>query len=351
MMGVKLAGFDEVVVIAPPSTHEEWEKYGVECGITVSTMSHAKFRMPATKLSRHVAVIADEFHMFGGHTGKGWKKLQTLGRHLQAPLLLLSATPQYNDAERVYCVQSILSPHNTKGGFLQFLYDNCYTEQTPFSMTPIVTGFKYYPTSEEFLASLERVYYVPDDTIYKIDDVPYLTSFPVEFDKYSYDARNNRIMASQMEKRHTAKFQGLVRRSGLLGNNIYNLMEPHLKQPVLVFSASSRIAEAASRSLDLMGVEHRLITGKTSKKDKARILNEFRAGQVTVLIGTATLATGTDGLDRVCDTLLILDDTDDDALRRQLVGRIMPRGDAVVTSAKRIIRLVAMPSSPGGVSP
>lgn len=62
-----------------------------------------------------------------------------------------------------------------------------------------------------------------------------------------------------------------------------------------------------------------------------------------VLIGTATLATGTDGLDRVCDTLLILDDTEDDSLRRQLIGRIMPRGDFVSTTAKQVIRL--MPNS------
>jgi hypothetical protein len=52
------------------------------------------------------------------------------------------------------------------------------------------------------------------------------------------------------------------------------------------------------------------------------------------------LATGTDGLDRVCDTLVILDDTDDDALRRQLIGRIMPRGDYVSIADKQVFRFV-----------
>ena len=83
-----------------------------------------------------------------------------------------------------------------------------------------------------------------------------------------------------------------------------------------------------------------MITGKTSKEVKDKILQEFRYGLHKVLIGTATLATGTDGLDRVCDTLVILDDTDDDALRRQLIGRILPRGDFVSTNDKRIIRFV-----------
>ena len=42
----------------------------------------------------------------------------------------------------------------------------------------------------------------------------------------------------------------------------------------------------------------------------------------------------------MCDTLLILDDTDDDALRRQLIGRIMPRGDYVSIADKQIFRLL-----------
>jgi hypothetical protein len=58
-----------------------------------------------------------------------------------------------------------------------------------------------------------------------------------------------------------------------------------------------------------------------------------------MLIGTATLATGTDGLDKVCNTLFIVNDTDDDALRRQLIGRILPRGDSASTTAKQIFRL------------
>jgi superfamily II DNA or RNA helicase len=70
------------------------------------------------------------------------------------------------------------------------------------------------------------------------------------------------------------------------------------------------------------------LTGKTTAKRKAEIINDFRAGRTEVLVATATLATGTDGLDKVCDRLLIVQDTQDDSLRRQLVGRILPRGDA-----------------------
>ena len=56
-------------------------------------------------------------------------------------------------------------------------------------------------------------------------------------------------------------------------------------------------------------------------------MQQLLDGEIRVLIGTASLATGTDGIDKICNEMIIVDDTDDDALRRQLVGRILPRGD------------------------
>jgi hypothetical protein len=41
----------------------------------------------------------------------------------------------------------------------------------------------------------------------------------------------------------------------------------------------------------------------------------------------------------MCDTLIILDDTDDDSLRRQLVGRIMPRGEDTDATGKSVYRI------------
>jgi superfamily II DNA or RNA helicase len=83
-----------------------------------------------------------------------------------------------------------------------------------------------------------------------------------------------------------------------------------------------------------------LVTGQTPAKKKSARLEAFKDGVLDVLVGTATLATGTDGLDKVCDWLVIFDDTDDDALRRQLIGRIMPRGMDVDASRKNVHRLV-----------
>ena len=108
---------------------------------------------------------------------------------------------------------------------------------------------------------------------------------------------------------------------------------------VLIYATHATVARALYQTLLPLGDEVALLTGSNLKAEKERVLALFKQGPCDILIGTATLATGTDGLDKVCDTLLILDDTDDDALRRQLIGRIMPRGEDTDASAKKIFRL------------
>jgi hypothetical protein len=339
LLGMQALGQSRLLVIAPPSTHSHWERDAAGLGMEVDVMSHAKFRMASTKVSRNTAVVADEFHLFGGHGGKGWRKLDTLAKHLQAPLILASATPNYNDAERVYCVSHILDPHNTKGGYLQFLYQHCVTEQNPFALEPNVVGFKNHPDAASFLASLPGVFHLPDDAVFTIEEVPYPAPMPEAFTSLGYNERRHRIMASQMEQRFTTRLHSLTQEDGALRDEVLDLLLPMVGEPVLVFAASSRIAGGLSVSLQRAGVDHRLLTGATPKSTKEEVLEGFRSGAFPVLVGTATLATGTDGLDKVCDTLVILDDTDDDALRRQLIGRILPRGADDGTAVKRIVRL------------
>lgn len=339
MAAIALLGYDRCVVVCPPSTHSQWTDLGWKLGVTVEPMSHARFRFKETKLKRDVPVIADEFHLFGGQQGKGWRKLDKLAAHLKAPLILCSATPNYNDAERCYCVQHILSPDTVKGGYLQFLYTECITEQNPFGMVPIVQGFKHHTNAAEYLSSLDRVYYLPDDLAYKIEEVEYMASLPSALYDYGYNERDHRMVASQIEMRHTERLQGLIATNGELHAHVRDELIALLGEHTLVYATHATVAEAVSRSLARKRIHHEIITGKTSKVMKDELLREVRFGDVPVLIGTATLATGTDGLDRVCDTMIILDDTDDEALRRQLVGRIMPRGDFVSPEAKKIFRM------------
>lgn len=342
LAAMALRGVHEVLVIAPPATHDAWALWGTKLGVVVTAISHAKFRMPGFLVSRSVAVIADEFHLFGGHGGSGWKKLDRLSRSLKQPVILASATPNYNDAERVYCIQHILAPHTVKGGFLEFLYQNCETEQNPFGQTPIVTGFKQFKDAVEYLAALPEVVYLPDNVTVGIVDLPLVSKLPDDFEEYGLDRRTGRLIASQMEERHRRATYLLVDENNLVHEHVLDMLIQIVGEattPVLMFSNSSKVAAMLYVSCTMQNAKVALLTGGDTTKQKALVLDQFRRGELDVLIGTATLATGVDGLDKVCDMLVIVNDTDDNALRRQLIGRILPRGADADASNKQVYRL------------
>lgn len=325
-----IAGHDDAVVVAPPVTRPRWEAEAEAAGMTVTVMSHAKFRQASTKLSRSRAVIVDEFHLLGGHTGVGWKKLDRAAASITAPVILGSATPNYNDAERCYCIAHVLDPWNNRGGYVAWLYEHCETEPNPFGSTPLVKGFRRFAGAAEFLAAQPYTVYLPDDAPDILVDVPMGRPLPAEFEEYGLDKGQSRIMASQMEDRHRRRYLQVVDpESGLLHEDIYEYLitvAGNSVTPVIVFAAHAEIAKALARMLAEYHVEFGYVDGSTPAGLKDRVVEAFKAGDLDVLVGTASIATGTDGLDKVCDTLIILDDTDDDSLRRQLVGRILPRG-------------------------
>lgn len=342
------AGCDSTMVVAPPSTHPAWIQQGERMGIAVIPISHAKFRMRDFRINRDMPLIADEFHMFGGHGKKGFSKLDRLAGGLRAPLILMSATPNYNDADRVYCIQHVLDPHSCKGGFIEFLYAHCNTSQNPYGMTPLIDEdqpFKNFKTASEYLAALPHVYYVEDDLVYSIEDITMPEENFPEMDAFGLNVRRGRIIASLIEEKHARIFNNLVDEKGFLKRRpmyVVNKVLKNRRGPVLIYCNHSTVAEALSSSLSL-GLKSALVTGDTPKKKKAARVAAFNDGVLDVLIGTASLATGTDGMDKVCNTLLILDDTEDDSLRRQLIGRIMPRGADADASKKRVYRLLLTP--------
>lgn len=326
MLGVLALGYKEVVVIAPPITHAAWASLGKKLGVSVTTMSHAKFRMKDTLLKSTVPVIADEFHLFGGHTGVGFVKFNRLAKALKAPLVLCSATPNYNDIERCFCVMAILDPTSVKGGFLNFIYTHCNTQTNPFGRTPLVESFRRYEGAPEFLVDQPGVFYVEDDSEYDIIEHWLPRAAPMELEEYSLDRRNKMIVSSIIGKKWATTYHNYLSDHGglrmCLKRKLNDLMIPDEK--VVVFCMSSDIAEAAHK---FFGEESLLITGKTSPKNKDELFQKFLdpAGP-PILIGTASLATGADGMDKVCNKMIILHDTEDDAQRRQLLGRILPRG-------------------------
>lgn len=343
-MWARVQNQETVFVVAPPSTHMSWAAAAAVLGMEVECVSHAKFRQQAFKVQRTTPIIIDEFHMLGGYQAQGWKKLERISRGLQAPLIICSATPNYNDVERCYCVQKIVDPNSTRGGYLEFLYQHCETRQSPFSMTPEVVGFRSQQSAAEFLAAMRNVLHVPDDVDYTVQDVPLPRQMSLEFDEYGLSPFGPRLMASQIEARHTERRFNLVDSNDQFRQSVYDELSrlvgdlPPTK--VLMFCNSSRIAEALYQCLCSNNVPAGIITGKDSKKVKEKELHRFIHGDVEALVGTASIATGTDGIDKVSDLLILVDDTDDESLRRQIIGRILPRGADTDASKKVIYRLI-----------
>lgn len=347
-----------LVVIAPPVTHEQWHAHAAKIGLTITTMSHAKYRQKDVRFKRTQPVIVDEFHMLGKHTGPGFTKLDRQAQGMKAPLLILSATPNYNDAERVYCVQHVLDPEACRGGYIEWIVKNCRTTPSRFSITPDVLGFLDGESAAVHLANMPHVYYVEDPhKEFPIEDIlmSATASFiPEEFTELGYDERTQRLLASQMEERHAIKKYQLLRRTPT-GNALRELVKNHLKalllrnekehpqelNKVMIFCQSSEVAVAAYYALFAVTTNRTafIVTGAT--KDKAATARAFiNSDRDSFLVGTASMATGFDGVDKVCDLLIILDDTDDESLRRQVIGRILPRGTDQDASRKKVIRLL-----------
>lgn len=344
---VRVTGHTEVTVIAPPVTHDLWVQTGKALGMDVTCLSHAKFRQKGTKLSKHRALIADEIHMFGSYKAVGWKKLESISLRLLAPLVAASATPNYNDVERCFIIQRLTDPRSTEGGYLAFIYRHCNTDVNPWGHVPKVSGFLHYPDAASFLADLPRVEYIEDKLVYDIEDWPRHLEIPEEFYEYNVDRRAGRIIGSQMERRHREVIHMMVTDNGYLAYQLVKDLEEIIADsptPVLVFATHTEIVKATVRSLLDSGITAVGVTGETSYPVKREAIEAFKSLEVQVLVGTVTLATGTDGLDKMCDTMVILDDTDDDSMRRQLIGRIMPRGHAdEVVHSNRVVRIVPQP--------
>ena len=349
---VALAGAERVLILAPPSTHPNWVLRAAALGLDATVISHAKFRQKTFKITRGDAVIVDEFHMLGGQGAAGFTKFDKACEFIKAPVVICSATPNYNDAERVYCIMHTMAPHTVRGGYIQFLYQHCDVEANPFAKEPIVKSMKDGETAENFLQRLPYVHYVEDEAIKQvhIEEVYLMQDYvPDEFNTLGYDSANKRIMASQMEERHRRReLQALFNDGSMLLPELQNRIVEIISSPlfegskIMFFASHVKIAKAVHSYITTGAAAIAvLISGASTAITRSQALESFKMDDdVRYLVGTTALATGTDGIDKVCDTLVIVDDVDDAALRRQLIGRILPRGLDTDLTNKRVLRFV-----------
>jgi len=338
-----------VLIIAPLSTHEQWEQVVVKWGFFAEIITHEKFRQKTFKVHRDIPVICDEFHKLGGAHGVGWKKFDRMCEGMQAPVFILSATPNYNDAERVYCVAHAMDPSNHRGGYLEFLERHCKTKTNPYSNTPLVDGFLKHHSAEAFLADLPYVFHVPDTPDIPIQDSIIDLDLPEYFARYGLHPNGIRIMASDMERRKTEeKLLYLSLTQGYVRTRIIRWVyeRPAIKagRRIILFCASKTIAEALANEFIDKKEPLSLITGDVNKETRLIEVQRFIDGESMILIGTSAMATGLNGLDKVCDDMALVHDTDDNMLRKQLIGRVKARGKDSDNSNKRVDRLTVVPT-------
>lgn len=89
----------------------------------------------------------------------------------------------------------------------------------------------------------------------------------------------------------------------------------------IVFCASIAHAEWVTAYMRGHNISAAMITGSTPKRERARLLDDFRAGQIRCMVNVDVLTTGFDA--PICDMAALLRATDSAALYVQIVGRIM----------------------------
>jgi len=88
------------------------------------------------------------------------------------------------------------------------------------------------------------------------------------------------------------------------------------RESILVFT---RFIEEAENLVSKLNVPAEIVTGKTKKKDRERILNEFKSGKIKVVANVGVLTTGFDYPE--LNTILLARPTMSLALYYQIVGR------------------------------
>jgi len=331
-----MRGHKRIVIIAPLATHGAWKHDAALLGLTVRVDTFHKFRLQDTAYSKttDMAFIVDEFHQLGGHGAAGWKKFNRMMRHFTGDVVMASATPNYNDAERVFCLTAIGDEMPSRD-YINWLWDNCNCSINRFSKVPDVDEdrpFKNYDNALTFLQSRDWVAYIEDKAEWQPRTLILPAHENILFERYNANKRSSKVMNSEMEKRHARINDRFIGEDGLIRPEIMGAVSKELslfpdRTKWMVFAFHKTVAQALKRTVP---GNTWLIDGDTNKNHVDSIKDDFiRHPGGGWLIGTTAIATGMDGVDKVCTSMLILDDIDGDpSLRRQLIGRILPRGSA-----------------------
>lgn len=326
----------EVFVVAPPSTHKQWNtlltKYITVPFTVVSHQWLAKNPQIFSKNLSKTLVIVDEVHQ---SANRGKPLTKTCSRLINASYasILMSGTPFRNKEERLYIVHTWL--FENVGSYERWLFLHCNTEPDRFAYYPKFLSFKVGEI-EDFLAyidsgPLKKIFIEKEELLFKKTEITIKSVNPeiLKLEKYSvYGTKNFQVSNSVRQKLAYINYlqycksidRGDDGEMVLTGprEDILAIVKSYHERNPIVYAFSSKISKLYFNEYDKRSYQ---VDGKTPKKKKEETIAQYKKDG-GVMFATDSISTGTDGLQEVTDLIIILDDTMDDTNREQLIGRI-----------------------------
>lgn len=345
-----------VMIVAPPSTHKQWDTVlKKHLNVPYKIVSHqwlGKNEDFLDKNFRKTLVVIDEVHQ-SANRGKVLTKLVSKLVKKCFAALLMSGTPFRNKEERLYTVHDWL--FGDTGSYERWLHLYCDTEPDRFAYYPKFLRFKAGEI-EDFLNDidylpLKRIFVEREALVYKEKvitlpitnpDYETLQTYSVYGSKGLKPYITNWVQLSNSVRQKMAylnylKYCSYIQRSEDGEMRVYGTREDVMEiiysnadRSPIVYCFSSKLSKLYFE--DYFGLCYQ-VDGKTTKKNKELAIDAYKS-KGGVMFATDSISTGTDGLQEVTNTIIILDDTMDGTNREQLIGRIAGgfrnKGDAEV---------------------
>ena len=349
---------DFVIVIAPPSTHKQWnELLGKYLSVPFQIVSPQwlgkNVQFFSKNLSRSLAII-DEVHQ-SANRGKTLTKVASRLIKAAYGAVLMSGTPFRNKEERLYVVHNWL--FDKVGSFEDWLFKHCNTEPDRFAYYPKFLSFKV-GSIEDFLSHIDsggikRIFVEKESLSFKKTTVDIeIKNHGIDLLKrYSVYGKHRFQVANSVRQKlaylNYLEYCEYIDRNDegdmeLFGprQEILDVIRRYKDRSPIVYSFSSKISNLFFNEY---GEGAFRVDGKTSKKKKEDTITQYKK-EGGVMFATDSISTGTDGLQEVTDLIIVLDDTMDDTNREQLIGRIAGgfrnTGNAEVVFINKITEII-----------
>lgn len=347
-----LGFIDKVFVVAPPSTHKQWNLLlGKYLRVKVKVVSHQWLgknpEFLQYNLSRALAIV-DEVHQ-SANRGKTLTKAVTRLIRACFASLLMSGTPFRNKEERLYVVHDWL--FGNAGSYEAWLHTHCNTKPDRFAYYPKFVSFKAGEI-EDFLNQIDivgpkRIFVEKESLLFKKIEINLpMKNYRADILKTYSIYGNTRMQVSNSVRQKLAylnylKYCEYIDRndSGDMvlyspRNDVLDIIRTYAEKSPIVYSFSSKVSRLYFENYN--GTAYQ-VDGKTSKKKKEEAIAMYKKSG-GIMFATDSISTGTDGLQEATNTIIILDDTMDATNREQLIGRIAGgfrnKGDAEVIFIK-----------------